>query len=943
MPLPHNPILRRLCALLPLAMIAVLPAAASGAGPAPVALTAEYQTDPLGLGIDRPRLSWQLSFPERGARQTAYQIEAAAEPAALERGAPLAWDSGRIDSDQSVLLPYGGPALTSAQRIVWRVRAWNEAGQPSDWSRPATVEAGLLHPSDWKAQWITPSLQVDRTASQPAPLVRGTFRIDRPVREARLYITGLGLYDAQINGREVGDRLLTPGWTDYDKRIEYQTYDVTGLLRSGDNALGVILADGWYRGFLAFAGGRNTYGDRLGLLAQLRIVLDDGSVQVVGTDGSWKCTTGPILAADLYNGETYDARLEKTGWTGPGYDDAGWSAVTLLDHTKDTLFAGIDPPVRRTGEIRPVSVTLAADGGYIFDLGQNLVGWVRLHVRGPAGTPFVLRYAEVLDQSGQLYTANLRAAKATDRYFLGDPHREETFEPQFTTHGFRYVEVYGFPRHPSLDSVTGIVVSADLRRTGTWASSSRLLNQLQQNVVWSQRGNFLSIPTDCPQRDERLGWTGDAQIFARTAAYNFDVAGFLTRWLGDLAADQKADGGVPFVIPDVLSKDAPTLQAAAGWGDSAVIIPWTLYLAYGDRQVLARQYPSMKAWVDYMRHASTDLLWNTGPQFGDWLSYQAPSDEARNYPGASTGNDLVATAFLAHSSDLLSQAARVLGQEEDARTYAALRDQVKAAFDREFVTPNGRVGENTQTAYTLALTFDLLPADQVAQAARRLAADVALRGNHLTTGFLGTPYLCRALSDHGQLDAAYDLLTQESYPSWLFPVRMGATTIWERWDGAKPDGTFENPDMNSFNHYSYGSVDAWMYGVVAGIEVDPATPGYRHTLLEPRPGGGLTFVQATEQTPYGEVASSWNVDGDTFALTVRVAPNTTATVRLPEATLAAVTESGRPLATAEAVTDAQQTGADVTATLGAGLYHFAYPSPGLAERIRSHPPAGSGN
>ncbi len=937
------PLLRCLGSGVLLFLLAATAARPAIGGPAPHALTAEYQTDPLGLGVARPRLGWQLNRPERGARQTAYELQAAASAEDLARGTPLLWDSARVDSDQSVLVPYGGPALASGQRVFWRVRVWDEHGSPSDWSEPAFFEAGLLHVSDWTAQWITPAQNPDPTKSEPAPLLRGTFKVDRPIRRARLYITSLGLYAAQLNGRDVGDQLLTPGWTDYDKRIEYQTYDVTARLHPGQNALGVTLADGWYRGYLGFGGARNLYGTRLALLAELRITRDDGSVQVVGTDGSWKSSTGPIQAADLYNGETYDAQLEKAGWSEAGYDDAGWSGVVTLDHPKDTLFAGIDPPVRRTGEIHPMSMYRTPEGEYIFDLGQNMVGWARLRIRGAAGARLTVRYAEVLDRAGNLYTANLRTAQATDRYILKGGGQDEVFEPHFTTHGFRYVGVTGFPREPTLDSVTGIVVGTDLRRTGTWESSNLLLNRLQHNVGWSQRGNFVSIPTDCPQRDERLGWTGDAQIFARTAAYNFDVAGFFTRWLGDVSADQKADGAMPFVIPDILSKHAPTLQAAAGWGDSAVIIPWTLYLAYGDRQVLAEQYPSMKAWVEYERRVAPDLLWNTGAQFGDWLAYAAPSSEARSYPGATTGKDLAATAFFAHSTDLLSRAAAVLGQEEDARTYADLFAKIKEAFGREFVTPNGRVGENTQTAYTLALRFGLLPESQRAEAAHRLAADVARHNDHLTTGFLGTPYLCQVLGDHGHLDTAYALLTQESYPAWLYPVRMGATTIWERWDGIKPDGTFQDPEMNSFNHYAYGSIDAWMYGVVAGIDVDPARPGYKHVRIEPRPGGGLTFVRATEQTPYGEVASAWAVDGDTFSLTVRVPPNTSATVRLPRATLAAVRESGRPLAESSGIAGAHQDGDAVVAEAGAGVYHFSYPSAALARELRSYPAPGSGH
>ncbi|HWA86034.1 MAG TPA: family 78 glycoside hydrolase catalytic domain [Opitutus sp.] len=900
---------------------------------APRKLTAEYQASPLGLGTARPRLGWQLGFRERGARQTAYEIQSAATADELVHGSRRLWDSQRVESGESVFVPYGGPALQSAQRVCWRVRTWNESGTVSGWSEPAWFETGLLAASDWKAQWIAPALPEDPTKSGPAPLLRRAFKITGPVRAARLYITSLGLYAAQLNGRDVGDQFLTPGWTDYDKRVEYQTYDVTDLVRTGDNALGVTLADGWYRGFLGYAGARNTYGRQLALLAELRVTRDDGSVQVIVTDGSWKSSTGPVRAADLYNGETYDARMEKTGWSSPDYDESGWAGVRLIERTKDTLFAGIDPPVRRTGEIRPVSARRGGNGETIFDLGQNMVGWVRLRVQGAAGSTVKLRYAEVLDRDGNLYTANLRSAQATDRYVLKGGGSPEIFEPRFTFHGFRYVGLSAEARPSALNDITGIVVGTDLEPAGTWESSNQLLNRLQQNVVWGQRGNFVSVPTDCPQRDERLGWTGDAQVFARTAAYEFNVAGFFTRWLDDVTADQKQDGAMPFVIPDVLSRHDATLESAAGWGDSAVIIPWTMYLAYGDRQLLARQYPSMRAWVEYLRRVAPHLLWNTGHQFGDWLAYAAPSDEARSHPGATTGTDLIATAFFAHSTDLLARAAHVLGHEDDARAYAALFGRIKEAFNREFVTPDGRVGESTQTAYALALEFGLLPAGLETEAVRRLAADVVRRGNHLTTGFLGTPYLCQVLGDHDHLDTAYALLLQDSYPSWLFPVRMGATTIWERWDGIKPDGAFQDPGMNSFNHYAYGSVAAWMYGVVAGIATDPDQPGYKHVLIRPRPGGGLTFVRATQQTQYGEVASSWEVRGETLALTAIVPPNTTATVRLPGAKLSDVREDDRPLAEASGITASAQDGDAVSVETGAGVYHFAYRAPDLIRTL----------
>ncbi len=530
-----------------------------------------------------------------------------------------------------------------------------------------------------------------------------------------------------------------------------------------------------------------------------------------------------------------------------------------------------------------------------------------------------LRFAEVLDRDGNLYTANLRGAKATDRYTLMG-RGEEVYEPHFTFHGFRYVGVRGLPGTPDTSTITGIVVSSDLDPTGTFVTSDSLLNQLQQNIVWSQRSNFLDVPTDCPQRDERLGWTGDAQVFAPAATFNMGVDGFFSKWLADLALDQHRGGSVPVVIPNVLGGDSVSSAGAAGWSDASVVVPWTMYLAYGDRALLERQYPSMRAWVDFeRRRAGPDLIWRPGWQFGDWLAYHSTD---ASYPGATTGTDFIATAYFAHSADLLARSAAALGRTADARKYRALFHSIRAAFNREFVTPAGRVGENTQTAYAIALAFDLLPDSLVAQAGDRLARAIHAHGNHLTTGFLGTPLLLPALRATGHLDLAYTLLTQRSYPSWLYPITRGATTMWERWDGIRPDSTFEDPGMNSFNHYAFGAVGDWMYGTIGGIAPDEAAPGYRHTFIDPRPGGGLTRAAASLKTPYVTLATAWSFDGGLFTLDVTGPPNISAGVTLRSTTVEAVRESGRTLEGDPGVRSVHTRGADVIVEVGSGQYHF---------------------
>ena len=828
----------------------------------------EHRRETLGLGVARPRLSWIVETATPGWRQAGYEIEA------YDPDGQLRDQTGRVNSDRSVLAPWPFAPLASRERLAVRVRAWGDDGQPSEWSERYPVEVGLLDAHDWTARFVAPDWDEDISRPQPGPLLRREFHVGPDMIRARLYVTALGVFEAQINAAVVGDHVMDPGWTSYDHRLRYQTFDVTDLLVEGRNAIGAMLGDGWYRGRLGWGGGRrNIYGDRLALLAQLEITYAGGATEHIVTDESWRAAPGPILASDIYDGETYDARRERTGWSAPGHDDTDWVGVRRLERDLANLVAPDGPPVRRTALLAPVAIMASPSGRTIVDFGQNLVGRLRLTVRGEAGQAITLRHAEMLE-NGELCTRPLRDAQATDRYILRGGS-EETWEPRFTFHGFRYAEVEGWPGTLAASDIRAVVCHSDLERTGWFECSDPLLNRFHENVIWSMRGNFLDVPTDCPQRDERLGWTGDIQLFSPAACFLYDSAGFLTSWLADLAADQGLDGTVPFVVPDALALSS---IPAAGWGDAAVVIPWNLYQRYGDKGILAAQFDSMRAWVDLLaRLAGAAHLWDRGFQFGDWLDPAAPPDNAA---AARTDPHLIATAYFARSAELLGETASVLGYAEDASRYLDLAGQVRDAFAREFITPAGRLLSDTATAYALAIQFGLLPdTDQRRHAGTRLAALVRENGYRISTGLLGTPVVCDALCSVGEYDAAFRLITQRECPSWLYPVTMGATTIWERWDSLRPDGSINPGQMTSFNHYALGAVADWLHRTVGGLA--PAEPGYRRLAIRPQPGGGLTHARARHRTPYGMAECAWRIADGRIAIEIVVAPNTTATVSLP--------------------------------------------------------------
>ena len=737
----------------------------------------------------------------------------------------------------------------------------------------------------------------------PAPHMRRSFAVAGAVARARIYATALGVYALRCNGHPVGDQVLAPGWTDYHYRAQVQTYDVTNLLVPGENVLGAILGSGWYCGRIA----AGTYGDEPALRVQLRIDYADGRSETIASGPDWRGATGPILTSDIYDGEVYDARLELGAWDRPGFDDGAWDPVGCIEAPALALEAQVGPPVVVTEELVPVSVTEVRPGVAVFDMGQNMVGWVRLRVKGEAGTEVRLRFAEVLSPDGTIYTAGLRRAMQTDVYRLRGEPGGEVFEPHFTFHGFRYVEVTGYPGIPDLGAITGRVIHSDAPRTGRLVTSDARVNRLESNILWSQRGNFVSVPTDCPQRDERLGWTGDALIFIPTACFHMDVASFFTKWLIDLNDGQQPSGAYPHVAPYLSLLGA----GSAAWGDAGVFVPWTLWQRYGDRALIERYFVPMCRWVDYLRENTTGLI-RPAQGYGDWLNLQ---DD--------TPKDLVSTAYFAFSAHLLSRMAAVIGREADARAYGTLYREVADAFCRAYVRDDGQVGTGSQTGYVLALHFGLLPTALRPLAARHLVAAIEARDWHLSTGFVGTAYLLPVLSENGYHDVAVKLLSTDSFPSWLYEVVHGATTMWERWDGWTEARGFQDAGMNSFNHYAYGAVGDWLVRYLAGIELDAGSPSGRHWVIRPRPGDGIDRVAASYRSIQGTVACAWSREGGTLRLEVEIPANTTATVFVPSAEgPEAVREGIRPAVGAEGVTLAGQQGEAAVFTVGSGRYVF---------------------
>lgn len=884
-------------------------------------VSVEYRNQWLGAANPRPRISWQITAEERNIRQEAYQIQTALD----EDFQKVIWDSGKVVEAESIHIPYAGPALQSGTRYYYRVKIWDNLGRESGFSDPDFWETAFLDNSEWQADWITPDYdyQAPKTG---VPVLRRQFRLAEDIVSARLYITAKGVYEAYINGEKAGDDMLAPGWTVYQERLQYQTYDVTRLIKTGENAISVMIGSGWYKGELGWRSRRNLYGGREALIAQLHVTYGDGSTACICTDQAWKSSyRGPIVFAEIYHGETYDSRINK-GFGQAGFDDQDWFGVRLMKGAgKDNLIAQESEPVRIMETIRPLRLFKTPKGELLLDMGQNMTGWIQFQVKGKAGERVVLSHAEVLDEGGNFYVDNLKGARQRIEYILsGDA--SEVYRPHFTYQGFRYVHIEEYPGEPQITDFTGLVLYSSLADTGTFRCSNEMINQLQHNIVWGQKGNFLDIPTDCPQRCERLGWTADIQIFAQTAAFNMQIPLFLKKWLRDLKAEQFASGGVPWVVPNIYDETyqydlagytGQSEPVAAAWGDAATICPWIIYVNYGDQEVLTQQYDSMKAYVEFIRQQGDNPnLWNTGHQLGDWVALDAPYG---SFIGA-TDVYYVATAYYAYSTQIVAQTAKILGFEEDYCKYSCLYKDIKAAFAKEYIDPDGNLTVQTQTALILAVQFDLVDEAKKQRYADRLAKWLAETNYDLITGFVGTPYICHVLTRYGHTATAYQLLLKKEYPSWLYQITRGATTVWEHLDGLKPDGTLWNPRMNSFNHYAYGAVGEWLYQGIAGLRPDSARPGYRSFYVEPQIDGPLDFAEASYESMYGTIAVHWQKEAGKTVIRLAVPVNTTAVLCLPEGKEIVLQNDGES-GERDRISSRVENG-KVTVSLGSGEYWF---------------------
>ena len=906
-------------------------------------LKTNYLLNPVGIGLKPARFSWYMECERLGAAQVAYQVQVAKDETF---DAPV-WDTGWVQSDACLQVEYTGPQVESMTRYYWRVRIKDELEAVTDWSEKAFWET-TIDRSDWKASWIEPEGEVDPEAFKPAPYLRKEFSAEKGITSARLYITSHGCYEAFINGNRVGDQVFMPGNTSAIHRVQVQAYDVTDLVAQGENCIGVILGDGWYRGKINANSNRNSHGEKVALLSQLVIHYADGSVSNVVTDSSWKTSVGPIIKSDLKDGEIYDARLEMTGWAQAGFDESAWSSVFPAEIPFSKVVPSEGSPIHKMEQFDAIELIHTPSGQIVLDFGQNLAGYTTMKVSGPAGTTVKLQHSETLDKEGNFTLSYLAPGNSsslmedllqrTEYTLKGEG--EEFFEPHFTVYGFRYVMVEGYPGEMDPANIKAVAVYSDMGENGSFTSSNEKLNQLHQNVLWSQKGNFLDIPTDCPTR-ERAGWTGDAQIFVHTGSLLMNDDPFYVKWLKDVAAEQWPNGLIRNFVPAApkgkqkMGALLDTIEGSSGWGDAIVIIPWVLYQMYGDTRTLEDLYENMKAWVEYERKEARKVrwsklinplfwfsfkrfgyqkyIWDTKYHWGEWLEPDIPIDASMGeiLKHMLFGDPIVSSAYFVYSTRLLSKIAAVLGKTDDAQDYAELAEKAKAAYSKEFINADGTMTAyaEKQAPYVRAIALDLCTDELKPKIEAKLVENLAATNNHLGTGFLSTPFLCEVLSNMGRSDLAYEIILKEDVPSWLYAINHGATTIWEDWDGVREDGTVSA----SLNHYSKGAVISWFYEFICGIKMDETAPAYKHFFIEPQPGGGLDHAKAAYTSMYGLIESAWVKEDGHIKYTFTVPANCSASVTL---------QGTADFSNMEGVANFQQKEKCISFDLSSGKYEF---------------------
>lgn len=819
----------------------------------------EYQRNPIGIDVKKPRFSWKMESDKQDTVQEAYQIQVT-QMNFLGNSERIVWNSGKVESEESVLVEYGGEDLLPRTEYRCKLSVWNNHEEKEE--KETFFETGFFNPEHLDADWITHSFSENEKA---CPVFIKQFALKEKPVNARLYITSLGLYEACINEKKCGDGYFTPGWTSYNKRLQYQTYDVIEMLDISTELqeLEITVADGWYKGPFGFTLEPNHYGDQVAVLAELHILYGDGTCQLIKTDNTWQVTSGTIRESQIYLGETIDSTFTKDALT----------QAQIYEYRKNHLIAQESELVKITKRTKAKKMILTPKGELVLDFGQNMTGFVEFEIKGKSGQKITIYHAETLDRHGNFYPDTLRQAISVDTYICNG--KEQIFAPHFTFHGFRYIKIEGIEKEDiQLDKFNACTLHTDMEVTGDFICSDSRVNQLQSNIQWGMRSNFLDIPTDCPQRDERLGWTGDAQIFAATASYNMNTALFFKKWLRDLKADQTKKYGPPHVVPNILGDQA----GAAAWSDAATIVPWVVYQTFGDKRVLEEQFDSMKDWVDYITdNCGQNGLWQRGFQYGDWLALD--KEESADRTGA-TDKYLVANAYYAYSTSILVKTAKFLGYKKEEEKYKELYDKIIDTFNLEYITRTGRVVSETQTGCILPLHFNIAEDHYKERILSSLVQNIEAHKNHLSTGFVGTPYLCHVLSEHGNHDLAGTIFLQEDYPSWLYAIKKGATTIWERWNSIMPDGSFDESGMNSLNHYAYGSIGDWMYQKLAGINV--LEPGYKRFSIRPLFIKGINYVKASYECVYGTIISEWECKDGKIRIRVKVPANTKAEIHLPE-------------------------------------------------------------